>query len=194
MRCSWAVCLGPPLDVLDLPLIYYMEGSWAIEGESQKNTSERDKSYADYSAAGVVPNIGFERASRNSPMLRYPWAKTRNCLMEMSTDYRKGLLSVSYVNPETGGSLFPSIGFSAIMLRPGEEVTLPKRTTPMVFHVVEGTGSLQVEQSEFMAWDDRDTLTAPGHSAVTLQNKSNTEPSFLICADEDPLHKYLGIY
>lgn len=182
------------LDVLDLPLIYSLEGSWAMEGQPQQDVKARDKSFADYSAAGVVPNLNFQRENKNAPMLRYPWSKTRACLIEMAADYAEGLLRISYVNPETGASLFPSIGFGSIMLRPGETITLPKRTTACIFHAVEGAGTLQVEDGEVLNWVEKDTLSAPGYSDIILSNASDTEPAFFITADEAPLHQYLGIF
>ncbi len=182
------------LDVLDLPLIYQLESSWAIEGQNQQTTLSRDKSFAEYSAAGVVPNINFERAPSDSPQLRYPWTKTRACLLEMAEHYSTGVLRISYVNPETGGSVFPSLGFGAIMLRAGERCVLPKRTTPCVFHAVEGSGSLSVDGGEPLSWVEKDTLSSPGYSDIVLVNDSKTEPAFLITADEEPLHQHLGVY
>jgi gentisate 1,2-dioxygenase len=182
------------LDILDLPLIYQLEGSWAIEGSPQTLSAERDKSFADYSAAGVVPEIEFKREKTDSPMLRYPWSKTRTCLLEMSDHYSTGLLRIAYVNPETGESLFPSIGFGAIMLRPGETISLPKRTSACVFHIVEGQGQLTLEDTDTKEWQEKDTLCAPGYSEIRLRNHSDAAPAFIITADEAPLHRYLGIY
>jgi gentisate 1,2-dioxygenase len=187
------------LDVLDLPLIYRLNGSWAIEGELQNSDKVRDKSYSDYSAAGVVPNMNLSRGSDNTPQLRYPWSKTRACLVEMAADHSDGLLSISYVNPETGRSIFPSIGFGAIMLRPGETQTLPKRTTPVIFHVLEGEGSMAVEghpssDGDPQGFVEKDTLSAPGYTDITLKNLSSSEPLFIMTADESPLHEYLGIF
>ena len=187
------------LDVLDLPLIYRLNGSWAIEGELQNSDKVRDKSYSDYSAAGVVPNMNLSRGSDNTPQLRYPWSKTRACLVEMAADHSDGLLSISYVNPETGRSIFPSIGFGAIMLRPGETQTLPKRTTPVIFHVLEGTGTMAVAghpstDGTPQGFVEKDTLSAPGYTDITLTNLSSSEPLFIMTADESPLHEYLGIF
>ncbi|GGO79945.1 gentisate 1,2-dioxygenase [Marinobacterium nitratireducens] len=182
------------LDVLDLPLMYQLEGSWAMEGEPQPTRRARDKSFAEYSAAGVVPNVNFKRAQEAAPMLRYPWTRTRKCLIEMAEHYREELLRIDYVNPETGASLFPSIGFGAIMLRPGETVVLPKRTTACVFHAVEGSGRMGVDGGEPLAWNAKDTLSAPGYTDIVFSNDSEDAPAFLITADEAPLHRYLGIY
>lgn len=182
------------LDILDLPLIYQLEGSWAIEGKTQSRALKRDKSFAEYSAAGIVPEMDFQRENPNSPMLRYPWGKTRACLVEMAQHYSNRPLRITYVNPENGASLFPSIGFGAMMLRPSETLSLPKRTTACVFHIVEGQGSLSVDTNNAIQWTEKDTLSAPGYTNITLKNSSHTEPAFIITADEAPLHRYLGIF
>lgn len=181
------------LDVLDLPLIYNLESSWAMEGESQITDRQTDKSYAEYSAAGIVPNINAKRADTDSPMLRYPWQKTKACLEEMAQHHSTGLLQVSYVNPETGASLFPSIGFGAIMLRPGETATIPKRTTPAIFHIVEGSGSVTIA-GKTLEWSEKDTLSSQGYEEIVWTNASADKPVFIITADETPLHRYLRVY
>nr|WP_067297427.1 cupin domain-containing protein [Marinobacterium profundum] len=182
------------LDVLDLPLMYQLEGSWAMEGVPQQQTLPRDKSFAEYSAAGVVPSINFQRTETKAPMLRYPWVRTRACLVEMAEHYREDLLRIDYVNPETGASLFPSIGFGALMLRPGETIRLPRRTTACIYHIVEGQGRMSVDGGEALGWREKDTLSAPGYTDITFSNASGSEPAFLITADEAPLHRYLGIF
>lgn len=181
------------LDVLDLPLIYRLESSWAIEGEPQTLNLHRDKSFAEYSACGIVPNTGFQRNGEDVPMLRYPWQKTRKCLVEMAEHSSNALLQISYVNPENGRSLFPSIGFGAMMLRPNASATLPERTTACVFHVVEGSGRLKTESGSELAWQEKDTFCIKGYESITLTN-NGSEPAFLITADESPLHDYLRIF
>ncbi len=158
------------LDVLDLPLIYRLDGSWCVEGKPQTQLLPRDKSFAEYSACGIVPNNGFLRNKEQTPMLRYPWHKTRACLVEMKQHSKEPLLQVSYVNPENGHSLFPSIGFGAMLLRAGESITLAKRTTPAVFHVIEGRGCFNVDHAEDIYWNENDTFCVPGYAEITLTN------------------------
>ncbi|AEF05085.1 cupin [Alteromonas naphthalenivorans] len=180
------------LDILDLPLIYNLEGSWAIESDLQRVHKTRDKSYSDYSAAGIVPNIGFKRTENKTPMLRYPWAKTKSCLLEMASDSSESIIQVSYIDPENGKSLFPSIGFGALMIKNGQSTTLPDRTTPCIFHVLEGSGSMTVN-NKTVNFTDKDTLSAPGYSKIEFKN-STEEPIFMLIADESPLHTHLNIF
>jgi gentisate 1,2-dioxygenase len=48
------------LDILDLPLVYYMEASYHINGERQ--AVKQGSGDAAYAHGGVVPSVDFERA------------------------------------------------------------------------------------------------------------------------------------
>ncbi|MFM8344197.1 MAG: hypothetical protein ACKOB5_06785, partial [Betaproteobacteria bacterium] len=41
---------------------------------------------------------------------------------------------------------------------------------------------------------EADTCCTPGYEAMTLTNRSASEPAFLFIADESPLHRKLGVY
>jgi gentisate 1,2-dioxygenase len=72
------------LDVLDLPIVYYMEASYHIPGERQDvKPSRGDRAW---SRAGVVPSPVFERSSKRYPVLRYPWAEARAALLGLAAD------------------------------------------------------------------------------------------------------------
>ena len=180
------------LDVLDLPLVYYLEASYHINGERQAITPERgDQRYAQ---GGMVPSIDFERSGKPYPMLRYPWAAARAALTTLA-DQQPGLASVqiTYTNPETGGHAQNILGFYAQMLRPGQTLGLPLRSPAMVFHVIEGAAELQVDNTH-LPLDEADTACAPGFSRITLRNRLADQPAFLFIADETPLHQKLGVF
>ena len=180
------------LDVLDLPLVYYLEASYHINGQRQAITPARgDQLYAQ---GGMVPSVDFERSRKPYPMLRYPWAAARVALTTLASQ-QPGLASVqiTYTNPETGGHVQSILGFYAQMLRPGETLPLPMRSPAMVFHVIEGAVQLQVDDTH-LTLDEADTACAPGYSRVTLRNRSADRPAFLFIADETPLHQKLGVF
>ncbi len=180
------------LDVLDLPLVYYMEASYAIEGQRQTATAGRGD--VAYARGGLVPTPAFTRSSKAYPMLRYPWVEARAALAALADD-QPGLeaVQVSYVNPETGGDCENILGFYALMLRPGQTLNLPVRSPASVFHVIEGGVEATIEGSVF-ALAEADTCCAPGYTAVTLRNRRAAQPSFVFIADETPLHKKLGVF
>jgi gentisate 1,2-dioxygenase len=180
------------LDVLDLPLVYYMETSYHVNGERQTVKPGRaDKAHA---RAGVLPTPVFERANKRYPMLRYPWPETRAALQSLAdSDPALDCVQVTYINPETGEDAENILGFYALMLRPGQTLKLPARSPACVFHQIEGSTEVQVCGQRFVL-QNADTSCAPGYEAVTLRNLSAEQPAFIFMADESPLHRKLGVY
>ncbi len=180
------------LDVLDLPIVYYMEASYVTEGKPQ--TVNGDASGLAYQRGGVVPAPMFERSSSAFPMLRYPWANVRTALQTLARAQPEiEAVQVAYINPETGSDAQKILGFSALMLRPGEALKMPTRSTATVFHVIEGGTSVTADAGSF-ALGEADTCCIPGYTPTTLVNASATEPTFVFMADDAPLHKKLGVY
>lgn len=179
------------LDVLDLPIVYYTETSYVVEGPGQPIVPGHGE--RAYARGGVVPTSDFERSTKPYPMIRYPWADTRAALVSLGAD-RPDLqhVQVTYVNPETGRDVENNLGFHALMLRPGQELRLPVRSPACVFHVIEGGVTANIGASEF-ALDEADTCCAPGYTEVRLRNRKDSA-SFLFLADESPLHRKLGVY
>ena len=180
------------LDVLDLPLVYYMEASYHEDGGRQ--TVRPQHGERAYARGGVVPSAVFERSNKAYPMLRSPWAVARAALDSLAAD-RPDLeaVQVTYTNPETGLDAENILGFYALMLRPGQTLKLPVRSPATVFHVIEGGALAQVEGQHFTL-AEADTCCAPGYTAVTLGNASPDLPAFLFIADETPLHQKLGVF
>ena len=180
------------LDVLDLPVVYYLEASYHIEGKRQPvQTGQGERTFV---RAGIAPSPMFERSRKDYPMLRYPWTETRAALLSLAADQpNQESVQVTYVNPETGNDAENILGFHALMLRPGQTLTLPARSPASVFHVIEGAAGVQIADARFEL-AEADTCCAPGYTPVTLANKSSTAPSFMFIADESPLHRKLGVY
>ena len=180
------------LDVLDLPLVYYMEASYHVDGERQSVKPGRgDRTYA---RGGVVPTTVFQRNSSSYPMLRYPWVEARTALETLAADQPDlTAVQVTYVNPETGGDAQNILGYYALMLRPGQTLRLPARSPAAVFHLIEGGVEVGIEDQRFVL-AEADTCCAPGYITVSLRNRSADTPAFLFIADEAPLHRKLGVF
>jgi len=180
------------LDVLDLPLVYYMEASYHINGQRQAVVPGR--SDRQYTRAGVMPSYVFERSKKAYPMLRYAWSDAKAALESLAADDPSlEQVQVTYTNPETGGDAENILGFYALMLRPGQTLRLPARSPAQVFHVIEGQMHAQIVNSTFTLVE-ADTCCAPGYEAVTLRNLKTDSPTFVFVADESPLHRKLGVY
>jgi gentisate 1,2-dioxygenase len=180
------------LDVLDLPLVFYMEASYHINGDRQTvQPGQGDKQYA---RGGVVPTHVFDRSKKAYPMLRYAWVDAKVALEAMAADNpAQEAVQVTYVNPETGDDAENILGFYALMLRPGQTLRLPVRSPAQVFHIIEGAVEAKMVDSTFNLVE-ADTCCAPGYEVVTLRNLQAEKPSFIFIADESPLHRKLGVY
>ena len=181
------------LDVLDLPLVYYMEASYHVDGGRQTVLPARGE--RAYARGGVLPTPLFERSRKAYPMLRYPWADARAALESLAADQPElEAVQVTYANPETGDHAENILGFYALMLRPGQVLRLPVRSPATVFHVIEGGVDVMVGEDQRFVLVEADTCCAPGYTAVALTNPSKTTPAYLFMADETPLHKKLGVF
>jgi gentisate 1,2-dioxygenase len=180
------------LDVLDLPMVYYMEASYAIEGQRQAVKPGRgDRAYT---RGGMLPTPVFTRSTKAYPMLRYPWADARAALEAWPpTSPSWKPVQVTYINPETGGRRAQHPGLLRADAAPGPDLSLPARSPAW-----SSTSSKAVQRSACKSRPSRlaeaDTCCAPGYTAVTLRNLSADVPSFVFMADESPLHRKLGVY
>lgn len=180
------------LDVLDLPVVYYLEASY--HEETPRQDIKPGDSAKVYARGGIVPAPAFTRASNPYPMLRYPWAQARASLIALAEDHPDlDAVQIQYVNPENGQDPENILGFYALMLRPGKKLRLPARSPAQVFHVIEGMAEASIEDRMF-SLAPSDTCVSPGYTPVILSNGSQSQPSFIFIADESPLHRKLGIY
>ena len=180
------------LDALDLPTVYALEASYCIDGKPQSIRNEPDSSQTRYRRAGLVPYRSLEAPRARYPLLRYPWKEVREALLAMAaaTD---DVVQLAYVNPETGAECMPVLGFSALLLRPGETVSLPRRSASAVLHVVEGEGQVEIDGAT-LTWGESDTMAIPTHAQVRIANRRSRSPAFLFQVDDAPLQRKLGFY
>lgn len=180
------------LDVLDLPLVYYVEASYVTEGKAQPVVAEGSEQ--GYQRGGVVPSPMFVRTRQTFPMLRYPWTDVRKTLEALAhCQPAMDAVQVAYVNPENGHDCQRILGYSALMLRPGERLAMPARSTAMVFHQIEGAAEVNADGHSFKL-AEADTCCIPGYTPITLANQSADLPAFIFIADDAPLQKKLGVY
>jgi gentisate 1,2-dioxygenase len=177
------------LDVLDLPLVHYLEASYHVDGARQAVKPPVDAPMS----SGLRPAPRFERTPAPYPMLRYPWHEARAALCALAAQQPElESVQVAYVNPETGGDAQAILGFSALMLRPGQRLALSVRSPATVLHLIEGAATLQSDAGTF-ALAEADTACVPGFSTAALANASAAAPAFFFLADEAPLHRKLGL-
>ena len=178
------------LDVLDLPVALALEVSYAISGAPQAQRPFQSR----YAGGGLVPVVHGHRDRSRYPVMRYEWRRTQSALEALAAGSDRGTPAIlAYVNPETGEDCMNTVAYSALMVRPGEEVKLPRISPSRVLHVVEGAGDAEISGVS-MSFERSDTFCAPGLARVRLANRSARAPLFLVIADESPVHRKLGYY
>jgi gentisate 1,2-dioxygenase len=180
------------LDALDLPLFVYLEGSYALDGSLQRPLNRVESALAEYSQAGLVPSRPYARPRKDYPMLRYPFERTSSALQALAAVTASDVpLELDYVNPETGESCLPTLGFTAMLLRPGERHAPPRRSSSAAFHVVRGEGTSRVGGREF-AWSKGDTFSAPPFARI--EHQAANSAAYLIRIHDRPLQERLRFY
>jgi gentisate 1,2-dioxygenase len=183
------------MDALDLPLLVAIEASYALEAKPRPVRNAPETSATRYRRAGLVPYTSLATRPGPYPLLRWPWGEVRAALEALATDTEPGTpVHLGYVNPETGQECLPTLGFSAIMLRPGEDIALPHDSASAVFHIVEGRVQAEIGGEALPEAEDADVIAAPAHAWVRLANSSATKPAFLFHIDDAPLQRKIGIY
>lgn len=182
------------LDALDLPLIYGLEASYAVEGPKHDARDEPDASQTRYRRGGLIPYASLDAGAGRYPLLRFPWTEVRDSLLALSAATPADeAVQLAYVNPESGRECLPTLGFSAIMLRPGEVLRPKRRSASSVVHVVAGEGRCVVDEVA-VSWQEADTFAVPTHAVVELENESSRDPAYLFVVDDAPIQRKLGFY
>ena len=178
------------LDALDLPLFVYLEGSYSEETELQTPKNKPDTSQLEYLSSGLVPVTAGKRSSIKYPMMRFPWAKTKEVLEKLSNTSSDKILSVDYVNPENGQSVLPTMGFTGTMIKQGKIKIDKISSISSAFHIIKGKGETKVN-GKTITWSAKDTFTAPVFSEIEHTIAENT---FLIHIHDKPLQEKLGYF
>ena len=157
------------------------------------SSNKPDRSQTAYRRSGLVPYSALEHRSSEYPLKRFPWSEVREALLAVVTSCGRGQTAhLAYVNPETGGECLPTLGVSALALRPGETFAPRRRSASSVLHVIEGGGDAIIDGVE-MTWAEADTMAMPTHANIQVCNNTS-KMAFLFMVDDAPIQRKLGVY
>jgi gentisate 1,2-dioxygenase len=194
------------VDILDFPLLEFLDCNWIDEdypGERAGNARAQLPLHVDgysaklYGAGGIVP--GFVPHQRGighgtSPIFHYRREVIREALAALRGepgDPYEGI-TLRFVNPATGAPVFPTLEYSAQLLRPGE-ATLWKRETANAFYIVlEGAGATEIGGKCF-DWEENDIFVVPNFLWRRHINRGNGDAVLYLCSDM-PLLEKIGQY
>jgi gentisate 1,2-dioxygenase len=194
------------IDVLDFPLMEFLDCVWldeAFPGETEGNARAqrvtRPNSYSHklYGEGGLVPRFvshqrGFGRET--TPMFHYRGADIREALgrlrQEEGDPYEA--IALRFVNPTSGASLFPTLDYGAVLLRPGEATRFKRETASTLYVAMEGEGVTEIA-GQPLDWQANDIFVVPSFAWRRHVNNGKTD-SVLYTVSDAPLLEKIGQY
>lgn len=181
------------MDVLDLPLVSLLDASFSEASNLDSQEVSRPSGDSDARFANNLAPVDWRPSGGNSPVLRYPYARSRESLDAMARnsdpDPCHGF-KLRYVNPATGGAPMPTIG-TFIQFLPRGLATAPYRSTDAtIFTCVEGEGQSRIGDT-VVSWKPRDIFVAPGW---LWQSHIASSDAVLFSASDRPVQEKLGLW
>jgi gentisate 1,2-dioxygenase len=196
---------GVWIDALDLPLIQYLDSCGylkSIEEEIGYELSEEKRlkvrragiSEQRYSAVGLRPMTRTQGSSRRAGLIHYRWAPTYAALRRLAEHESDPFddVMMEYVNPENGGSLYPTFACCIQLIRPGIRTLAHRQSSCAVYYVFEGRGQSVVD-GRLYEWSEGDFFVVPANFWHEHAN-SGKAPAILFSLQDFPLMKNLGIW
>lgn len=194
------------VDVLDFPLMEFLDCVWLDEaypsdmpGNSRAQPVSRpaDYSQALYGRGGLLPGFvqhqrGFGRET--SPLFHYRGSEVRQALEALRReqgDLYEGV-QLRFVNPATGGPVFPTLEYRAQLLRSGEATRFKRETAGTLYVVLEGSGVTEVAGRRF-DWQTNDIFVVPSFAWRRHINENDTDV-VLYAVSDAPLLEKIGQY
>ena len=157
-------------DILDFPLLEFLDCNWLDEdfpGEREGNARAqkpvpRRRLFGSGSTAGGGMLPGFVSHRRGighdtTPVFHYRGAEIRaalDALRDEAGDPYEGI-TLRFVNPATGAPVFPTLDYSAQLLRPGEATRWKRETANAFYIVLDGEGTTEIAGRALRLGDQR---------------------------------------
>lgn len=140
------------LDVLDLPMIGFLDAIFFEEGPSEEVDARTDPaSYSEikYAHPGIVP-VGLEEgASAHSPLLVYRWGDTETALEAILKVTGRASATVRFKDPTRAGDVMPTMRCEMRRVRAGGTIPSERQTGSRVVAVLSGGGIAAVADQEY---------------------------------------------
>jgi gentisate 1,2-dioxygenase len=194
------------IDVLDFPLMEFLDCVWldeAYPGDTQGNSRAQkvtfpgSYSHTLYGRGGLMPAFlphqrGFGQDT--SPMFHYRGADVREALAGMRQEEGDPYeaIALRFINPATGGAVFPTLDYRALMLRPGETTRFKRETASTLYIAIEGRGMTEIGGTS-LDWQANDIFVVPSFAWRRHINQSHDD-AVLYAVSDAPLMEKIGQY
>ena len=181
------------LDGLDIPMVRFFDAGFSEDYPQDEQEVVRPEGDAWLRYGNNLLPIGFQPRDASSPVFAYPYAKSRQSLLQLAQVDRPHIshgYKMEFVNPATGGPAMPTMG-AYIQYLPQGFAGRPYRSTDgTVFSVIEGSGRVVIEGETFV-FSARDTFVVPSWRRYALHATDNCT---LFSYSDRPVQRALGIW
>jgi len=186
------------MDTLDWPLLEFLDAIWIRpddgRGRANRGPDQTGLSQRLYGAGGMMPRLR-DVADDQPQMIHYRGTDvltTLAGLKDLDGSPYDGIY-VDFVDPVTARAPIPTLGYSAQLLRAGEETRPVRETCSTVFTAMQGSGWTEVNGTR-LEWSENDIFVVPGHM---WRHHGNVDPhgdAVLYAVSDAPLLKAIGQY
>ena len=193
-------------DILDFPLLEFLDCNWLDDhytgpqmsnARAQEPTLKPGYSQKLYGKGGMLPAFvshqrGFGHGT--SPVFQYRAKDVRETLDALhgeTGDPYEGI-TLRFVNPANGAPVFPTLAYTAQLLRPGEETRWKRETANVFYIVLEGSGATEIGGQRF-DWERNDIIVVPNFLWRRHINTGKSD-AILYAVTDQPLLEKIGQY
>jgi gentisate 1,2-dioxygenase len=164
------------MDGLDTPFGRFFGATFRENHVGAENARPRDDGAALAAYGANMLPVDFKPMGAESPVLIYPYARSREALHRLARDERPHPahgIKLRYSNPATGRHPFPTMGVFMQLLPAGFAGERYRATDGTVFNVVEGAGSVEIGGENF-AFAAHDSFVVPSWCPYRLTSARET--------------------
>jgi gentisate 1,2-dioxygenase len=162
------------IDMLDWPLMEYLDCVWVDQDyvdPGRGNAKSQPTLHSDGHSTRLYGNGGMKPVftpnqrgwgQQATPLFHYKGVEIRDALDRLKGeegDPHEGI-KMQFVNPVTGGPIFPTLDYCAQLLRPGEELSWKRETCSTFIVVMEGEGFSEIGGQRY-DWVKNDIMAVP---------------------------------
>jgi gentisate 1,2-dioxygenase len=194
------------IDMLDWPLMEYLDCVWVDQDYHDPNggnSKSQPATHADghstrlYGSGGLKPIFDSNQRGWGqgmSPMFHFRGVEVRDTLTRLKGEKGDPFegIKMQFVNPVSGKPIYPTLDYSAQLLRPGEELQFKRETSSSYALVLAGKGFSEIGGERY-DWEENDVMAIPNFLWRRHVN-NGTEDAIIYTTSDKALLENIGQY
>jgi gentisate 1,2-dioxygenase len=194
------------IDMLDWPLMEYLDCVWVDQDYRDPgggNSKSQPVTHADghstrlYGSGGLKPVLDSNRRGWGQgmpPMFHFRGVAVRDALERLKGEKGDPFegIKMQFVNPVSGKPVYPTLDYSAQLLRPGEELQFKRETASTYALVLAGKGFSEIGGERY-DWETNDVMAIPNFLWRRHVN-NGSEDAIIYTTSDKSLLENIGQY